>query len=221
MLTPKWPAPVNVVAMTTIRDTKLEDITTLPSRPCYLKQVHGSNVVCADEYSIALPEADASVAFKAKSVCLIQTADCLPVLICDQQGTQVAAIHAGWRGLAAGVIANTCHKLTAAPQQCLAWLGPAIGPEAFEVGEDVVQGFLSQGWPQELVNAAFKPKSNAPGKWLGDLYQLARFTLQQHGFLADNIYGGEWCTYSDPARFYSYRRSKDDGRMKTLIWLQS
>lgn len=218
-LTPNWPAPSNVVAMTTLRDTNVAKLN-LPSNPVWLKQVHGANVVNA-EYLAGLDtiaEADASIAFKNNTICAIRTADCLPLLICDQAGTQVAAIHAGWRGLAAGIIEKTCQQLTAPLQQCLAWLGPAIGANAFEVGQDVLDGFAVNGWDQVHINAAFKPyRAN---KWLGDLNYLARVTLQQQGILDSNIYGGEFCTFSDPQRFYSYRRSADTGRMASLIWLK-
>jgi len=216
-LTPDWPAPSNVIALTTLRDTNFEKIT-LPNQPAWIKQVHGNVVVNAAQLVDATTEADAAVAFQTNIICAIRTADCLPLLICDQAGTQVAAIHAGWRGLAAGIIAKTCQQLTAPLQQCLVWLGPAIGPNAFEVGQDVLEGFAAYGWDQKHINAAFKPYGDK--KWLGDLNYLARATLQQHGVLNSNIYGGEFCTVSDPLRFYSYRRSADIGRMLSLIWIK-
>lgn len=218
-LVPDWPAPSNIVALTTLRDTDLEHIH-LPNRPVWLKQVHGINVVRAEQVTNQVPEADASITFTPNIICAIRTADCLPLLICDQAGTQVAAIHAGWRGLAAGIIAQTCQRLTAPLHQCLVWLGPAIGPKAFEVGKDVLDGFIAQGWSQEHVNAAFKSCDSVGAKWLGDLNYLARVTLLQQGALSTNIYGGEWCTVSDSQRFYSYRRSKDVGRMVSLIWIK-
>jgi YfiH family protein len=218
-LTPNWPAPSNVVALTTLRDTNLETID-LPNQPAWIKQVHGDTVVDAAQLVDTTTEADASISFKPNTVCAIRTADCLPLLLCDQAGTQVAAIHAGWRGLAAGVIAKTCQQLTAPLQQCLVWLGPAIGANAFEVGKDVLDGFMAHGWDQKHLNAAFKAKSGAEQKWLGDLNYLARVTLQQQGVLNSNIYGGEFCTVSDPQRFYSYRRSADAGRMVSLIWIK-
>lgn len=218
---PQWPAPENIVAMTTLRGTDLNSIDDLPATVCHLKQVHGVAIAQANYPYNEPPNADASFTSSPNTVCVVRTADCLPILICDRQGTQVAAIHAGWRGLAAGIVAKTCQKLTVAPQHCLAWLGPAIGASSFEVGQDVLEGFLEHSWAPEHVATAFRAKSDAPDKWFGDLYYLARKTLQQHGFLADNIYGGEWCTYSDPDRFYSYRRSKDVGRMSSLIWIKS
>lgn len=216
-LTPDWPAPENVCALTTLRATNLKNLT-LPNNPAWLKQVHGTNVVNAAELNNTIPEADASVAFKANIICAIRTADCLPLLICDQAGTQVAAIHAGWRGLAAGIIAKTCQQLTAPLSQCLVWFGPAIGANAFEVGPDVLENFAALGWGQRHIEAAFK--SYGDSKWLGDLNYLARVTLQQQGILDSNVYGGEWCTVSDPQRFYSYRRSADTGRMASLIWIK-
>ncbi len=218
-LIPNWPAPSNVFALTTLRETNLENLS-LPNHPAWIKQVHGTTVVnAASVYNTITPtEADAAVAFKANIVCAIRTADCLPLLICDQAGTQIAAIHAGWRGLAAGIIAKTCQQLTAPLSQCLVWLGPAIGSNAFEVGKDVIESFAAHGWGQRYINMAFRPYGDS--KWLGDLNYLARFTLQQHGVLDCNIYGGEWCTVSDPQRFYSYRRSADSGRMVSLIWIK-
>jgi len=220
MLIPGWPAPANVHAFTTLKTSNPDYTEQLPAKPTWLKQVHGTKVVCADNLRVELPEADASIAFQAGTVCVVRTADCLPLLICDTRGTQVAAIHAGWRGLAAGIIAETCKLLSAPPDQCLVWLGPAIGAQAFEVGPDVLESFLNYGWAEEHIQNAFKPREGVINKWLGDLAQLARLSLQQHGILSNNIYGGEWCTYSDPARFDSYRRSADTNRMSSLIYLK-
>lgn len=220
-LIPNWPAPANVVAFTTLRTTSDDYVQQLPSPPAWLQQVHGVDVVCADNLSPEIkPAADAAVAFQTNTVCVVRTADCLPVLLCDQQGTQVAAIHAGWRGLAAGIIANTWQQLHADPQQCLAWLGPAIGPQAFEVGAEVPDSFLASGWQPQHVTSAFSPHPQHANKYLGNLYLLATFALQQIGFATKNIYGGDCCTYSDPHRFYSYRRSVDTGRMASLIYLK-
>ncbi len=215
-----WPAPPNVHACTTLRDCSADFIAQLPYPARYLKQTHGTIVVCVDNLGDEIPEADASVAFQPGAICAVRTADCLPILICDKQGTQVAAIHAGWRGLAAGIIRNTCSRLIAPMDQCLAWLGPAIGATAFEVGVDVLDEFLAHGWQPEIIQQAFEQVPNTDNKWLGDLYFLARHALQQCGIQADKIYGSECCTYSDPERFYSYRRSKDVSRMSTLIWLE-
>ena len=218
-LIPNWPAPKNITALTTLRSTSNEYLDSLPAKPAWLKQVHGTNFVCAENLTVELPEADASISFKPKTVCVVRTADCLPILICDVKGTQVAAIHAGWRGLAAGIITQTTEQLMAVPADLLVWLGPAIGPQAFEVGPDVIDIFLAHGWETNHIKQAFKPKAEA-NKFLADLYYLARVALQQQGILHNNIYGGEWCTYSDPERFYSYRRSADTGRMASLIWFE-
>jgi YfiH family protein len=219
-LVPDWPAPANVAALTTLRQTGDAYLQQLPSPPVWLKQVHGTKVICADNLLETKPEADASYACQPSTVCVVNTADCLPIIICDQNGTQVAVMHAGWRGLAAGIVATTCATFTMPLQKCMAWIGPAIGPQAFEVQNDVIESFGSQGWSQKHISQAFIPKADTPDKFLGDLVYLAKITLQQQGILADNIYGGEWCTYSDPARFYSYRRSVEGGRMSTLIWIK-
>jgi YfiH family protein len=219
-LIPTWPAPANVVAFTTLPGAQLATLN-LPSEPCWLKQVHQDTVVQANAQNWLVPEADASVTFTPNTICAIKTADCLPVLICSADGQQVAAIHAGWRSLSANIIAKTCAQFTQPLNQCLAWLGPAIGPNAFEVGADVLENFAQNGWDQQHLNLAFVAQPRA--KWLGNLYHLARVTLQQQGILAANIYGGEWCTYSEPTRFYSYRRgaaiSKSE-RMASLIWFK-
>lgn len=220
MLIPNWPAPANVHAFTTLKTSNPDYIKQLPAKPAWLKQVHGTKVVCADNLTVELPEADASVAFKADTVCVVRTADCVPLLICDTSGTQVAAIHAGWRGLAAGIITETCKMLSAPAEQYLVWIGPAIGAQAFEVGPDVLESFLNYGWPKDQIQNAFKAKTDIANKWLGDLIQLTRLSLQQHGILSNHIYGGEWCTYSDPVRFDSYRRSADTNRMSSLIYLK-
>ena len=145
-------------------------------------------------------------------VCAVLTADCLPVLFCDRQGTRVAAAHAGWRGLAGGVLESTVEALAVAPGQLLVWLGPAIGPQAFEVGAEVRRAFVEQ---HAEAGDAFVTQTN--GRWLADLYRLARIRLRALGVNA--VYGGEFCTFSDPERFFSYRRDQVTGRMATLIWL--
>ncbi len=219
IILPTWPAPKNIRAYTTLRNVELRDLE-LPADPLWIKQVHGNAVIVAEEAqgAPAMPEADGVVSFLPNTVCMVRTADCLPVFICDQQGTQVAVVHCGWRSLAANILAQALKRFTAPLDECLVWLGPAIGPQAFEVGMDVLESFKAHAWTESQLQLGFKP-GLAPEKRFGDLYTLARLTLQGIGVMAENIYGGEWCTYSDPARFYSYRRSKDAGRMFNLIWL--
>lgn len=183
----------------------------LPAEPMWLKQVHGTAVADADALSAAL-EADASVAFRPGTVCAVLTADCLPVLFCDRQGTRIGVAHAGWRGLAAGVLETSVAAMRCQPADIMAWLGPAIGPQAFEVGEEVRETFVHD-LPASV--AAFVP--GQPGKWLADIYALARLRLARAGVQA--VYGGGLCTYKDGGRFYSYRRDKVTGRMAALIWL--
>lgn len=185
----------------------------LPQEPKWLRQVHGNTVVEADALQ-DMPEADAAVARRAGTVCAIMVADCIPVLLADRGGTLVAAAHAGWRGLASGVLENTIRRLGVPAGELLAHLGPGIGPTAFEVGADVRDAFLSGDAGAE---AAFRP--HAPGKWLADLFQLARRRLARAG--VEHVSGGGLCTYSDPARFYSYRRDRETGRMAALIWRDS
>lgn len=217
-LIPNWPAPKNIVAYTTLRDANLEQLS-LPTTPVWLNQIHSNIVVKAEQNLNNKPCADAAITTKPNTICAIRTADCLPILICDKNGTEIAAIHAGWRGLAAGIISATCKQFSSAMQDCLVWLGPAIGPSAFEVGLDVLEAFVSCGWSKAHIEQGFvsQPKQ----KWLGNLYHLAKISLQELGIRADNIYGGEWCTFSDPQRFYSYRRSSSEvGRMVSLIWIK-
>lgn len=143
---------------------------------------------------------------------MVMTADCLPVLLCDEQGSVVAAVHAGWRGLGGGVIEQAVRAMNVPPQSLIAWLGPAIGPQAFEVGEEVRAAFIEH---QPQAAAAFV--SGASGKYLADLYLLARQRLNTLG--VSRIYGGGLCTYTDSERFFSYRRDGATGRMGTFIWL--
>jgi polyphenol oxidase len=177
----------------------------------WLEQVHGVAVVnAADTQSIC---ADASFATEKNIVCTVMTADCLPVLICNRAGTKVAAAHAGWRGLHAGVIEAAIQALQETPGNILVWLGPAIGPQAFEVGEEVRAAFVS-----DLPQTAAAFKSTKPGHWLADIYQLARLRLARIG--VNQIYGGGLCTCTDHQRFYSYRRDGKTGRMASLIWME-
>lgn len=183
-----------------------------PAQPRWLEQVHGTQVaeLTGDEPS---GPADAAFTRRASEVCVILTADCLPVLFADIEGTVVAAAHAGWRGLAAGILENTIAAMGVGPGQLLAWLGPAIGPEAYEVDEQVYAAFVE---PDPGAAAAFR--SVRPGHWLADLYALARRRLAAAGMRS--VFGGGFCTYTDAERFYSYRRDGECGRMASLIWLE-
>ncbi len=185
----------------------------LPGEPFWLKQVHGTLAVNAAN-SAEIVEADASYARQVDVVCAVMTADCLPVLLCDRAGTVVAAVHAGWRGLCAGVIEATIGQMAVPSENLLAWLGPAIGPRAFEVGDEVRAAFLAADAGAQTAFVA-----NGAGKWLADLYVLARRRLNAIGLT--NIHGGDHCTYSDASRFFSFRRDGVTGRMASLIWLDS
>jgi len=239
-ITPKWPAPGNVKALQTTRvggmsrapfaslnfgehvqDNPLTVAQNrhllsqyLPSEPVWLNQVHGVEVIDAAK-SACLANADASFAIKKNVVCVTMTADCLPVLLCDTAGTVVAAVHAGWRGLCDGVIEATASKMPVDPSKLMAWLGPAIGPNAFEVGDEVHKQFIQKDAKAAL---AFRPHGD---KWLGDLYLIAQQRLNSIG--VTQIYGGgvkeNFCTYTDEARFFSFRRDNITGRMASLIWL--
>ncbi|KWR75575.1 peptidoglycan editing factor PgeF [Cupriavidus sp. IDO] len=198
----------------------------LPAMPLWLEQVHGCAVATVDHIAApreAVPQADASLAVTPGLVCAVMTADCLPVLLCDTAGTVVGAAHAGWRGLCGGVVEATLARMQAASGNAsarwLAWLGPAIGPEAFEVGAEVREAFLAQARPGEepAIEAAFR--AGAPGKYMADLYALARTRLGRAG--CTDVYGGDTCTVADARRFYSYRRDGVTGRMASLIWLDA
>jgi len=189
----------------------------LPAQPAWLNQVHGTNVLDAAAVATAsaTPSADASVATAPGVVCAMMTADCLPVLFCDVGGQVVGAAHAGWRGLAAGVLAQTVAAMrTRGAGEILAWLGPAIGPRQFEVGRDVLEAFADA---DPVCGNAFVPIVGREGKYFADIYQLARRKLAQLG--VERVAGGGLCTVSD-RRFYSYRRDKTTGRMASLIWLR-
>jgi YfiH family protein len=195
---------------------------SLPGRPAWLTQVHGELVLDAAEVGAAepAPVADASFATARGAVCAIMTADCLPVLLCDAQGGVVAAAHAGWRGLAGGVLGATIAAMRArGAGEILAWLGPAIGPQQFEVGSDVVKAFMDRAVDAagaRDVAAAFVALEQRPGKYLADIYALARCALLREG--VQRIAGGQSCTVSEPLRFYSYRRDGITGRQASLIW---
>jgi YfiH family protein len=181
----------------------------LPAQPQWLRQVHGRIVREHGGAVTAAEEGDALVAFAHGRVCAVLTADCLPVFLCSREGDRVAVAHAGWRGLAAGILPETVHALDREPSRLLAWLGPAIGPRAYEVGAEV-EGVLAGIEP-----AAFRRHGN---KWLLDLYRVARTQLQRAG--VKRVFGGDLCTFSDPERFYSYRRDGETGRMASVIWLE-
>jgi len=189
--------------------------TLLPAEPVWLHQVHGATVADADAARRAgtQPQADAAVARHAGTVCAVLVADCMPVLLADAAGTAVGIAHAGWRGLCAGVIDATLEALGVPAGRVLAWLGPAIGPRAYEVGEDVRAAFLAR---VPGSDAAFLPAR--PQHWLLDMYALARLQLARRG--VQRIYGGNFCTHSDARRFYSFRRDRTTGRMAALVWLE-
>jgi YfiH family protein len=212
VLKPDWQPPPRVQALVTTRgfgDLKREDSRgrlreLLPAVPAWLKQVHGQRVVDLDRDPPG--EADAALTRKSGTVCVVQMADCMPVLFADEGGTTVAAAHAGWRGLAGGVLEATVEAMGVPRQRLLAWLGPAIGPSVYEVGEEVRDAF--RGYE-------FALKANRPGHWLLDLYAVARCKLS--GLKA--VTGGAYCTYSEPQRFFSYRRDRTRERMGAFIWL--
>ena len=235
-LTPDWPAPASVKACVTTReggvseapfdslnlgdhvDDRPEAVAENRRRltehfsiqPAWLQQVHGITVAHADAGIVAT--ADASWTATPGIACAAMTADCLPALFCNRAGTRVAAAHAGWRGLAAGVLEATLDSLDIPANDVLIWLGPAIGPKAFEVGPEVREVFISQ--LPEAANA-FVPSANA-GKFMADIYLLARLRLAARGVTA--VYGGGFCTVTDP-RFFSYRRASRTGRFASLVWL--
>ncbi|HEX9181619.1 MAG TPA: peptidoglycan editing factor PgeF [Burkholderiales bacterium] len=221
---PDWPAHARVRAAVTTRG---EADPPLPAPAAWLRQVHGARVVEAHDAAanarsaagnaadtVGALEADASVARAPGAVCVVKAADCLPVLLADAQGTVVGAAHAGWRGLAAGVIEATVDAMRARPDALLAWLGPAIGPKAYEVGEEVRTAFLAR---DAALAAVFAP--NRPGHWLLDLYAAARQRLAARG--VNRVYGGGWCTFSEPARFPSWRRDRSRERIAAFVWLES
>jgi YfiH family protein len=237
---PRWPAPERVRAVSTTRHggtsrppydalnlaehvgdeagavaanrEQLVQALQLPAMPAWLQQVHGVQVVNAAGVTAPVA-ADAAYALEPGMVCAVLTADCLPVLLCDRGGRAVAAAHAGWRGLAAGVIEQTIDAMPVPGGELMAWLGPAISAEAYVVGEEVRDTFLSH---DPAAETAFRPA--ADGGWHADLYLLARQRLQSHGIT--EVHGGGYCTWQDPVRFYSYRRDGVTGRMASLIWLQ-
>ncbi len=235
---PDWPAPKNIKSATTTRagghsqtpfdsfnlashvedesslvaqnrKTLIEELQ-LPSEPIWLEQVHSAIAVDA---STKNRKADASYTNQKNTVCVVMTADCLPVLFCNKQGTQVAAAHAGWRGLANGILESTIKAMNSPANKLMAWMGPAIGPAVFEVGDEVRDAFINH-----LPQAEQAFTQTKQGHWLADLYELAKQRLAAQGVTA--VYGGGECTYSDNVRFYSYRRDGKTGRMANLIWIE-
>ena len=249
LIIPCWPVPANVKALSTTRSggvsqdhyaglnlalhvnddsalvwqnrQALVQIAGLPSAPAWLEQVHSTTVLeltDLDQVSdVALvsdaPIADASVSHCRERVCVVMTADCLPLLVCDKAGTQVAAIHAGWRGLLDGIIEQTLAQLSAAEGELLVWLGPAISQTHFQVGDEVRAAFVAHDSQAETAFVADGER------WLADLYLLARQRLQALGVASQNIYGGDYCTYTQVELFYSYRRASQTGRQASLIYL--
>jgi polyphenol oxidase len=252
IITPRWPAPKNIHAFTTLRhgigisrapfdhfnlgnrysdqgDTPsavetnrnlLIETFSLPSVPHWLRQVHGIEVMrfvapanLTGDFNRDEPVADAAVTSQKNIVLSILTADCLPVLFCNADGTEVAAAHAGWRGLAAGMLENTVNAMNSKPETLMAWLGPAAGSLAYEVGAEVYAAFVDQD-----SNAAMAFTATRKDHWLVDLYQLARMRLHKLGVKC--IAGGEHCTISEPDKFFSHRRDQRSGRMASLIWMQ-
>jgi YfiH family protein len=236
-LTPDWPAPANVHALQTLRGGGVSPApwaswnlgdhvgdeparvaanraalrARLPAEPAWLQQVHGTLTVDAAK-TAKTAVADAAFSRQPGVVCVVMTADCLPVLFCDRAGSVVAAAHAGWRGLLAGVLENTLAAMRVAPGEVIAWLGPAIGPAHFEVGDEVRAAFVGNA-----AGAASEFRAHTAGKWLCDLPGLARQRLRAAG--VDSIHGGGECTYADRERFFSYRRDGVTGRMASLVWL--
>lgn len=237
---PDWPAPGHVRVLSTLRGggvsgggyaslnlaahvgdraeavaanrRLLREAARLPAEPLWLEQVHGTAVTRHAGPVAGPPQADAAVSFAPGCVCAVMTADCLPVVFADRAGTRVGVAHAGWRGLVGGVLQATIAALAVAPADLHAWLGPAIGPAAFEVGPEVREAYLGRV-PGSA--ACFAP--HGQGRYLADLYGLARLVLEAAG--VQSVHGGSWCTHADAQRFFSYRRDGVTGRMATLAWL--
>ena len=216
---PEWPAPASVRGFVTTR--AMGDMAgagraalrvLVPAEPTWLKQVHGIRVADLDRESGAL-EADAAVTRAPRRICVVGAADCMPVLLADRAGRVVAAAHAGWRGMAAGVIESALESMKVSPAEVLAWLGPAIGPRAYEVGEEVREAFLAH---DAAAADAFQP--TRPGHWLLDLYAVARQRLRAAG--VGPIFGGGFCTFTQADRFFSFRRDRTRERMAAVIWLE-
>ncbi|MCW8127505.1 peptidoglycan editing factor PgeF [Microbulbifer halophilus] len=246
-LIPDWPAPANVRAATSLRAggrsegpyasfnlgdhvgddaqavaanrRQLREELQLPAEPQWLEQIHADRAVEARADGL-VRTADAGFVQGPGAVCAVLTADCLPVLFCDRAGTRVAAAHAGWRGLAGGILRSTVAALDCPPEELLVWLGPAIGPQAFETGVDVLEVFFEQALNDghtEAIAGCFRPHMEKPLHFRADIYGLAHAELRQLGI--EEVYGGDRCTVSEPDSFFSFRRDKTTGRMASLIWL--
>ncbi len=205
-----WPAPANIVAGTTAREG---DESDLPAEPSWLQQVHGNRAVVlgSSDFDGAEPAADAVIGRQSGDLCVVRTADCLPVLLCARDGSEIAAIHAGWRGLAAGVIDAAIAQMLTAPAELLAWLGPAIAQASFEVGGEVRDAFDTAGF-----DTAGRFDKNAAGRWQADLFGLATDRLGSIGVTA--VYGERRCTYADPAQYFSFRRDGSTGRLLSFVY---
>lgn len=244
-ITPDWPAPDNIRACITTRagGNSLSPYTSnnlglhvgdnpehvqhnrqqlcaalgLSQSPQWLEQIHGVKVVNAKADGL-VRTADGSFSNQPGQACLVMTADCLPILLCDKKGAQLAALHCGWRSLAKGICARGLQKFEGAPHQIIAYLGPAISQPHFEVGIDVLEAFFKAArnhTHRDEIAAAFTP-AQRPLHFYADIYALARAELRALG--VTDVYGGDYCTYADSERFYSYRRDKVTGRMASLIW---
>lgn len=239
LIVPEWPLPSGVAACSSTRIGGVslppydslnlgahcgDDLThveenrkrafmagNLPPKPVWLEQVHGKDVLKLTGEPYTSKRADASYSNSPGTVCAVMTADCLPVLFCNRAGTEVAAAHAGWRGLCAGVLEETVNCFADKPENILAWLGPAIGPDAFEVGPEVRDAFMAV---QSIADSAFRP---AGEKYYADIYTLAHQRLASVG--VTQVFGGDRCTFSQKDDFFSYRRDKNTGRMASFIWL--
>lgn len=239
-IVPDWPAPANVKAIATTRkggnstgpyqglnlgnhvgdDPEvvlqnrgwLQQQLGLETAPVWLNQTHSIDVVNLKQPSAEVLDADGSYTAQKRLPCVVMTADCLPVILCDRQGEQVAAVHAGWRGLVDGIIEQAVAQFSVPGSEIMAWLGPAIGPKAFEVGGEVREQFLAH---DPAAAQGFEPHGE---KWLADLYLLARQRLASVS--VNDVFGGDACTFSDAEKFFSYRRDGVTGRQATLIWLE-
>ncbi|CDL81526.1 purine nucleoside phosphorylase YfiH [Xenorhabdus szentirmaii] len=240
LIFPDWPQPDNVGACSTTRmggvslppydslnlgnhvgdksehvernRSLLAEYAQLPREPVWLEQIHGTEVITLDGQAVGNYQADAAYTNTPGQVCAVMTADCLPVLLCSASGDEVAAAHAGWRGLCSGILENTVSRFNAKPEMIRAWLGPAIGPEKFEVGPEVREAFIATNFD---LQQAFIPYGD---KYLANIYLLAKLKLQSLGIT--EVFGGTACTVTEERHFFSYRRDGNSGRMATLIWLR-